>query len=68
VLVVPGGNEAVAAVRACGQDCCGEIGVSSWNGVALARLCAATGAQLRHDLALVLQALRGQPLPRSWLS
>jgi urease accessory protein len=68
VLVVPGDDATVAAVRSCGQDCRGEVGVSSWNGIALTRLCAAEGATLRHDLSLVLQALRGVPLPRLWLS
>jgi urease accessory protein len=66
VLVVPGDEETVAAVRACGQDYRGEVGISAWNGIALARLCAADGAVLRHDLALVLRTLRSAPLPRLW--
>jgi len=68
VLVVPGGEAAVAAVRACGQDCKAEVGISSWNGIALVRLCAVDGATLRHDLALVLRTLRGKALPRLWQS
>jgi len=68
VLVVPGDDATVAAVRACGQDCRSEVGVSAWNGIALARLCAVDGATLRHDLALVLRTLRGVPLPRLWLN
>jgi urease accessory protein len=68
VLLAPGDDAAVAVVRGAGQDYRGEVGVSAWNGIALARLCAADGATLRHDLALVLRALRGKPLPRSWLS
>jgi urease accessory protein len=68
VLVVPGDDATVAAVRASGQDCMAEIGVSAWNGIALARLCAPDGAALRHDLALVLRTLRGAPLPRLWSS
>ena len=68
VLVVPGDDDTVAAVRVCAEDCRGEIGVSSWNGIALARLCAQDGATLHHDLALVLQALRRAPLPRLWLN
>jgi urease accessory protein len=68
VLVVPGDEDTVAAVRACGQDCRGELGVSSWNGIAVARLCAEDGATLHHDLGLVLQVLRGAPLPRLWLN
>jgi hypothetical protein len=34
----------------------------------VARLCAADGAALRHDLVAVLTALRGAPLPRLWLN
>jgi urease accessory protein len=68
VLVVPGDDAIVAAVRARGQDYAGEVGVSAWNGIALVRLCAADGAPLRHDLALVLGTLRGTPLPRLWLN
>jgi urease accessory protein len=68
VLVVPGDDDTVAAVRACGQDCRGELGVSSWNGIAVARLCAHDGAALRHELGMVLRTLRGTPLPRLWLN
>ena len=68
VLVVPGDEATVEALRAGGQDCRAEIGVSAWNGIALVRLCARDGASLRHDLALVLTTLRGAPLPRLWLS
>ncbi|MPZ55776.1 MAG: urease accessory protein UreD [Rhizobiales bacterium] len=68
VLVVPGNDATVAAVRGCGQEYRGEVGVSSWNGIASVRLCAIDGAALRHDLALVLQTLRAAPLPRLWLN
>jgi urease accessory protein len=46
----------------------GEVGTSAWNGLAVARLCAADGAALRHDLVAVLAALRGPSLPRLWLN
>lgn len=68
VLIVPGDDTTVATIRGCGQDCVGEVGASTWNGITLARLCAVDGATLRHDLAEVLRALRGKALPRSWLS
>jgi urease accessory protein len=68
VLVVPGDEATVAAVRSHGQDYAGEVGASAWTGIALVRLCARDGATLRHDLALVLQTLRGVPLPRLWSS
>jgi len=68
VLVVPGDDATVAAVRACGQDCQADVGVSAWNGVALVRLCALDGAALRHDLMLILSRLHGGPLPRLWMN
>jgi urease accessory protein len=66
VLLVPGTEEHVATVRA--QDFAGEVGVSAWNGIAVARLVARDGAALRHDLARVLAALARGPLPKLWLT
>jgi|SRR5579862_498812 len=65
VLVAPGTEEVVAAVRAFDKQFAGEVGISTWNGIAVARFCAMDGAALRHDLVSVLAAL-GQPLPRLW--
>jgi urease accessory protein len=64
VLVAPAGEAELSRVRA--LDFVGEAGISAWNGVALARLCARDGARLRHDLIAVLAAL-GQGVPRLWL-
>jgi len=64
VLAVPGDESRIAPVRA--QTFCGEVGVSAWNGLAVARLCAKDGAMLRRDLGAVLAAL-GAALPRLWL-
>ena len=68
ILKIPGDEAAVAAVRALGNDCVGELGVSAWNGLAAARLVAADGAALRRDLIGVLTALGAMPLPRLWLN
>ena len=68
VLVVPGNDATVAAVRALDAGFRGEVGASAWNGFAVVRLCAADGAALRHDLIAVLSALRGAALPRLWLN
>ena len=65
VLVVPGEQSAVDALRALQDQFAGEVGASAWNGVAAVRLCAADGAALRHDLIHVMTALRGS-LPRIW--
>jgi urease accessory protein len=65
VLAIPGDEAMVDRVRA--QPCCGEVGVSAWNGLAVARLCAKDGAMLRRDLAAVVVAMGGA-LPRLWLN
>jgi urease accessory protein len=66
VLVLPGTDAMVAAVRAL-ENIRGEVGASAWNDFAVVRLAAADGAALRHDLVLVLSAIRGA-LPRLWLN
>ena len=68
VLLVPGDDAAVAAVRALGENFAGEVGISTFNGIAVARFCARDGAALRHDLMCVLSILSGGALPRLWLN
>ena len=65
VLVAPFDEAALGRVRE--QSYSGEVGISAWNGLAVARLCAKDGATLRGDLAAVLTALGGE-LPRLWVS
>ena len=65
VLIVPGSDETVQAVRALQDQFIGEVGASAWNSIAAVRLCAADGAALRHDLVHVMTAVRGE-LPRIW--
>jgi urease accessory protein len=65
VLAVPGDQAMAERVRA--QTFCGEVGVSSWNGLTVARLCAKDDASLRRDLTAVITALGGT-LPRLWLN
>ena len=64
VLIAPGGDPETAAVRA--GDYIGEVGISAWNGIALARLVAPDGSTLRRDLIAALAAL-GTSVPRLWL-
>ncbi len=64
VLIAPGNEDTLARVRALEFE--GEVGISAWNGIAVARLCARDGAVLRHDLIALLAALN-QPVPRLWL-
>ncbi len=66
VLIAPGGEAQLSAVRALEEQFVGEVGISAWNGIAVARLCAEDGARLRHDLIAVLAAL-GTSVPRLWL-
>jgi len=65
VLIVPGNDQTVQAVRAVQGDFICEVGASAWNGLAVVRLCARDGAALRHDLLRVMTAVRGS-LPRIW--
>jgi urease accessory protein len=46
----------------------GEVGISAWNGLAVARLVAPDSASLQHDLIGVLSALGAKSLPRLWLN
>ncbi len=66
VLVAPGGESALEQARALSETFESEVGISAWNGIAVARLCAKDGAALRHDLIAVLAAL-GAQVPRLWL-
>jgi urease accessory protein len=66
VLIAPGTATACEQVRALGEHFAGEVGISAWNGIAVARLCAKDGAVLRRDLISALAAL-GTPVPRLWL-
>lgn len=66
VLIAPGNETHVAAIRAKAEQFRGEVGASAWDGLALARLCAPDGAALRHDLVTVLAALGRASLPRLW--
>jgi urease accessory protein len=68
VLKFPGDDEAVAAVRALQPSFMGDVGVSSWNGLALARLVAPDGAALRHDLLSVVTTWGAGRVPRLWLN
>jgi urease accessory protein len=65
VLAVPGDDAMVERVRV--RTYGGEVGVSAWNGLAVARLCAKDGAVLRRDLMAVVAAMGGA-LPRLWLN
>jgi urease accessory protein len=74
VLIYPGDEMIAEALRA--QKFCGEVGLSAWKGMAIARLCARDGATLKRDLIALLgnpdfaaaQSGLGVALPRLWAS
>jgi urease accessory protein len=68
VLKFPASDADIAAVREMQSAFAGEVGGSTFNGLALARFVAADGAALRHDVISVLTAFGDMPMPRSWLS
>ncbi|MBR0989524.1 urease accessory protein UreD [Bradyrhizobium japonicum] len=66
-LIVPGDEALVERIREASDSFCGEVGISSWNGFAMARFCAQDAARLRADMMAVL-ARTGAALPRLWLN
>jgi urease accessory protein len=67
-LIAPGDAALVERLREA-ADCFGaEVGISAWNGFAMARFCAQDAARLRADMMTVLGRAAGRALPRLWLS
>jgi urease accessory protein len=67
-LIVPGDESTVARIREASDRFGGEVGISAWNGFAMARFCAQDAARLRADMVTVLGQACGQALPRLWLN
>ena len=65
-VMVPGDEALVERVRELSSSFGGEVGISAWNGFAMARFCAQDAAKLRADMITVLRAT-GSALPRLWL-
>lgn len=66
LLVSPTAEDRLEPLRAHLEAVSSEAGASSWNGLLVARLIAPSARNLRRDLVTVLEAFRGQPLPRPW--
>jgi len=66
-LIVPGDEALIERLREASESFAGEVGISAWNGFAMARFCAQDAARLRADMMTVL-ARTGAPLPRLWLN
>ena len=67
-LIVPGDEVLVERIRELSQAFGGEVGLSAWNGFAMARFCAQDAARLRADMMAVLGRASGSALPRLWLN
>jgi urease accessory protein len=67
-LIVPGDEALVQRIRELANGFGGEVGISCWNGFAMARFCAQDAARLRADMMAVLGRATGAALPRLWLN
>lgn len=67
-LIVPGDKAVVERIREAADAFGGEVGISAWNGFAMARFCAQDAARLRSDMMTVLGSASGAALPRLWLN
>ena len=67
-LIVPGDEALLERIRELAPSFGGEVGVSAWNGFAMARFCAQDAARLRADMIAVLGRASGSALPRLWLN
>ncbi len=67
-LIVPGDESVVERIRESADAFGAEVGVSAWNGFAMARFCAQDAARLRADMMKVLNCVSPSGLPRLWLN
>jgi urease accessory protein len=68
LLVAPDAEARIEMARDALAGAEGEVGVSAWNGMLVARLIAPTGQTLRSDLIRLIESLRGVRMPRVWQS
>jgi urease accessory protein len=67
-LMVPGDEALVERIREVTASFAGEVGISSWNGFAMARFCAQDAGKLRAYMMAVIGRASGSALPRLWLN
>ncbi len=67
-LIVPGDEMLVERIREVANSFGAEVGISAWNGFAMARFCAQDAAKLRADMIAVLGRASTVALPRMWLN
>ena len=68
VLIAPATEQTVERIRAAASAFRAGVGVSAWNGFALARFCAKDAAALRGDVMTLLAQVDAHALPRLWLN
>jgi urease accessory protein len=67
-LIVPADEAVVERIREAADSFGGEVGISAWNGFAMARFCAQDAAALRADMMTVLGRASPTAPPRLWLN
>jgi urease accessory protein len=67
-LIVPGDEVLLERIREASESFGAEVGISAWNGFAMARFCAQDAARLRADMMTVLGRASPGALPRLWLN
>jgi urease accessory protein len=66
LYVAPDAAARLEEVRALLAGCASVAGASTWNGLLAVRALAADGRTLQRDIAPIVVALSGRPLPRVW--
>jgi urease accessory protein len=67
-LIVPADEAIIERIREAADSFGGEVGISAWNGFAMARFCAQDAAAMRADMITVLGRASPSPPPRIWLN
>jgi urease accessory protein len=67
-LIAPADQALVDRIRELSESFGAEVGLSAWNGFAMARFCAQDAARLRADMMAVLGRATASVLPRLWLN
>jgi urease accessory protein len=66
IYVAPDAQARIEAARAVLDGAQNVAGASAWNGMLVARAIAREGRTVQSDIAALVQALSGRPLPRVW--
>lgn len=67
-LVAPADEALVDRIRTASGNFAGEVGISAWNGFAVARFVAAEAVSVRADMMQLLRRISPAGLPRMWMN